>query len=152
MVEPAFRSLALDGVGRFDYGDVVLVSKPPATTDDPRVWAETVFSRAAAPAWVQAAMGLRMALAPLIGLRSAPKGVFEVRDVVGDEALIAFDDAHLSFRCGVAVDAAASVVRLTTIVTFNDWRGRVYFTPVSLAHPIVVHAMMRGARRILSAR
>ncbi len=75
-----------------------------------------------------------------------------MRRVVGDEALIEYADAHLTFRCGVGVDAAASVVRVTTIVTFNDWRGRLYFTPVSLAHPLVVHAMLRRARRVLATR
>lgn len=152
MTAPTFRSLAFADVGRFDYGDVILASKPPGTTDDPRMWAETLFSPASAPAWVKAAMGLRMALAPLIGLESAPKDVFAVGRVEGEEALVEYVDRHLTFRCAVGVDAAAAVVRVTTVVTFNDWRGRVYFTPVSLAHPLVVHAMLRGARRILATQ
>ena len=114
------------------------------------MWAETLFSPASAPLWVKAAMGVRMALAPLIGLESAPAGVCYVRRVEGEEALIEYVDAHLTFRCAVGVDAAAAVVRVTTVVTFNDWRGRVYFTPVSLAHPLVVNAMLHRARRILA--
>ncbi|MDY0909432.1 DUF2867 domain-containing protein [Microbacterium sp. CFBP9034] len=152
MTPPTFRSLAFEDVGRFDYGDVILASKPPRTTDDPRIWAETLFSPRTAPLWVKAAMGVRIALAPLLGLEGAPKGVFDVRRVEGDEALIEYVDAHLTFRCGVGVDAEAAVVRVTTVVTFNDWRGRVYFTPVSLAHPLVVHSMLRRARRVLAAR
>lgn len=150
MSPPEFRSLALDGLRRFDYADVLLVGKPPRTSDDPRVWAETLFSSATMPFPVMAAMAVRMALAPLLGLRAAPRGVFDVRRVVGEEALIEFADAHLTFRCGVGVDAAAAVVRVTTVVVFNDWRGRVYFTPVSLAHPLVVNAMLRHARRVLA--
>lgn len=149
---PAFRSLAFEGLSRFDYGDVILASKPPRTTDDPRVWAETLFAPTSLPLWVAAAMGLRMALAPLLGLESAPRGVFDVRRVEGEEALVAYADAHLTFRCGIGVDAEASVVRVTTVVTFNDWRGRVYFTPVSLLHPLVVHAMLRKTRRTLVRR
>jgi hypothetical protein len=149
---PAFRSLAFEGLSRFDYGDVILASKPPRSPDDPRVWAETLFLPSSAPVWVKAAMGVRMALSPLLGLEAAPRGVFDVRKVVGDEALIEYADKHLTFRCGVGVDAAAAVVRVTTVVTFNDWRGRVYFTPVSLAHPLVVHAMLRRARRALARR
>lgn len=152
MTAPTFRSLAFADVGRFDYGDVILASKPPGTTDDPRVWAETLFSPASAPLWVKAAMGVRMALAPLIGLESAPAGVFDVRRVEGEEALIEYVDAHLTFRCAVGVDAEAAVVRVTTVVTFNDWRGRVYFTPVSLAHPLVVNAMLHRTRRNLASR
>lgn len=150
--DPAFRSLALEGLARFDYGDVILASKPPRATDDPRVWAETLFAPQSSPLWVKAAMGLRMALAPLLRLEAAPRGVFDVRRVHGEEALIEYADAHLTFRCGVGVDAAAAVVRVTTVVTFNDWRGRVYFTPVSLLHPLVVHAMLRRTRRTLAAR
>jgi hypothetical protein len=148
--EPAFRSLAFEPGERFDYGDVIFLAKPPHTTDDPRVWAETLFSPRAAPLWVKAAMGVRIALAPLIGLEAAPRGVFDVRRVEGEEALIEYVDAHLTFRCAVGVDAAAAVVRVITVVVFNDWRGRVYFTPVSLGHPLVVHAMLRSARRILA--
>lgn len=149
---PAFRSLAFEGVGRFDYGDVILASKPPGTPDDPRLWAETLFSPASVPLWVKAAMGIRMALAPLIGLEAAPNGVFDVRRASGDEALIEYADAHLTFRCGVGVDAASAVVRVTTVVTFNDWRGRIYFTPVSLAHPLVVNAMLHRTRRALTRK
>lgn len=152
MTGPSFRSLAFEGIGRFDYGDVILASKPPATTDDPQIWAETLFSAQTAPLWVKAAMGLRMALAPLIGLEAAPRGVFDIRRIEGDEALVEHVDRHLTFRCGVGVDAAAGVVRVTTVVRFNDWRGRVYFTPVSLAHPLVVNAMLHRARRILTGR
>lgn len=150
MVDPAFRSLALDGVDRFDYADVILVSRPPSTPSDPRVWAETMFSPSGVPMLVKAAMGLRMAFAPIIGLRPAPRGVFDVRRVEGDEALIEFVDDHLTFSCGVGVDAAT--VRVATVVRFNDWRGRVYFTPVSLVHPWVVHAMLRRTRRLLVRR
>ena len=149
---PGFRSLAFESIERFDYGDVLLIAKPPRTTDDPRVWAETLFSAEASPVWVRAAMGVRMALAPLLGLRPAPRGVFDVRRVEGEEALLEFDDDHLLFRCAVGVDAVAGVVRVTTVVVLHGWRGRVYFTPVSLAHPLVVNAMLHGARRILAAR
>jgi len=150
MDAPAFRSMALGGAERFDYADVILISRPPSTTTDPRVWAETMFSPAGAPALVKAAMGLRMALAPLIGLRAAPRGVFDVRRVQAGEALIEFVDDHLTFSCGVGVDVAT--VRVTTVVRFNDWRGRLYFTPVSLVHPWVVHAMLRRTRRVLARR
>lgn len=148
--DPALRSLALEGDGRFDYADVILVARPPGTPDDPRTWAETLFSRASMPAWVRAAMVVRGALAPLLGLAGAPRGVFDVREVRGDEALLEFVDGHLTFRCAVGVDARH--VRVTTVVVFNDWRGRVYFTPVSIAHPVVVGAMLKRCRRVLAAR
>lgn len=69
---PAFRSAALDGVTRLDYGDVILLRQPPRTTNDPRLWAETMFSIRAMPRWVVAALGLRALLAPLLRLEPAP--------------------------------------------------------------------------------
>lgn len=147
---PAFSSLAF-GEGRFDHGDVVFVPVPPEVTVDPRVWAETLFLRSAIPTPVQALFGVRMIFAALLGLRPAPTGVFDVREVVGDEALIAFDDDHLDFRCAVGVDAARRVVRVTTVVRLHGWRGRLYFTPVSLLHPLIMQAMLRRTRRALCA-
>ncbi|WP_238439359.1 DUF2867 domain-containing protein [Microbacterium sp. JZ31] len=152
MGAPGLTSLALRAGERFDYGDVILVAQPPRTPDDPRVWAETVFSAASLPFAVRALFGVRMALAPLLGLRPAPKGVFDVRQVVGQEALMAFDDAHLEFRCAVAVDPVMRVVRMTTIVRLHNWRGRLYFAPVGILHPWIVHAMLRRCRRVLAAR
>lgn len=39
------------------------------------------------------------------------------------------------------------LVRVTTTVRLHGWRGRLYFAPVRLVHPIVVGAMIRGANR-----
>lgn len=46
------------------------------------------------------------------------------------------------FRCGVAYDAGARLLRVTTVVRLKGWRGRLYFAPVRVLHPLVVHAMM----------
>ena len=151
MSEPAFSSLAF-GEGRFDHGDAVFVPIPPGAPVDPRVWAETLFSRSAIPKPVQALFGVRMVFAALLGLRTAASGVFDVREVVGDEALMTFDDDHLDFRCAVGVDAKASIVGVTTVVRLHGWRGRLYFAPVSLLHPLILQSMLRRTRRVLSAK
>jgi hypothetical protein len=104
------------------------------------------------PVWVRLAMGLRQAFVPLLGLRPAPRETFRVREVVGDEALIAADDAHLDFRCGVGVDHETRLVRVTTAVRLMGRRGRLYFAPVQLAHPVVVMSMLRSTRRRLARR
>ncbi|MFD0660909.1 DUF2867 domain-containing protein [Thermocatellispora tengchongensis] len=51
----------------------------------------------------------------------------------------------------MAVDAEARLVRITTTVRLKGWRGRVYFWPVRLVHPIVVRAMLRSAQRRLAS-
>lgn len=148
--EPRFRSLAFADVPRPDYADVIVIPKHPRTPDDPAVWAEAIFSPGAAPGWVRVLFVVRAALAPLLGLEAAPKGVFDVDRVEGEEALIVADDRHLDFRCAVGVDAEAGLVRVTTAVRLHGWRGRLYFTPVRLAHPAVVDAMVRRAARRLA--
>lgn len=148
--EPKSRSLAFADVSRPDFADVVVVPKHPRTPDDPAEWAQAIFDVASAPAWVRALLGLRAALAPLLGLEGAPRGAFDVDRVEGEEALISTGDRHLDFRCAVGVDVEAGLVRVTTAVRLHGWRGRVYFTPVRLVHPLVVDAMTRRAARRLA--
>jgi hypothetical protein len=43
-------------------------------------------------------------------------------------------------------------VRVTTAVRLKGRRGRLYFAPVQLAHPVVVMSMLRSTRRRLARR
>ena len=146
---PVFRSLALQSIPTPDYADVIVLPVPDGASADPHVWAEELFSLKSMPAWVTALMGMRQAVVGLVGISRAPAGVFAVAEVRGEEALISADDTHLDFRCGVAYDAGARLLRVTTAVRLRGWRGRLYFAPVRLLHPLVVHAMMaRTIRRL----
>ena len=149
---PVFRSLALDSIPAPDYADVIVVPVAPGCPSDPRIWAETLFSPQSMPAWVAALMGLRQAAVGLVGINRAPQGVFAVSDVRGEEALISADDKHLDFSCGVAFDAGARLLRVTTTVRLKGWRGRLYFAPVRVLHPLVVRSMMVRAVRRLAGR
>ncbi|SEG88319.1 Protein of unknown function [Nonomuraea solani] len=145
-----YWSLAFEDIPAPDFADMTIGVLPPGAPEDPRVWAESIFSLTGMPRAVMAAMAVRQALVPLIGVRRAPRDTFRVDRVEGEEALIVADDRHLDFRCGVAVDATARLVRITTTVRLKGLRGRVYFWPVRLAHPTVVHAMLRSAQRRLT--
>lgn len=151
---PTFRSLALESIPVPDYADVLVLPVPSGQQEcpvDPKVWAEALFSPKSMPGWVAALMGLRQAVVGLVGIHRAPAGVFAVSKVSGEEALISADDTHLDFRCGVAYDADARLLRVTTTVRLKGWRGRLYFVPVRLLHPLVVHAMMARTIRRLAA-
>ena len=93
---------------------------------------------------------LRQLLAPVLGIPRGDREVFAVREVVGEEALIAKDDVHLDFRAAVGIDAARGLVRVTTVVRLKGWRGRLYFLPVRILHSVVMHAMLRSAARRLA--
>jgi hypothetical protein len=142
-------SIALRDIPQPDYADATIAVIGPQASIDPAEWGRMLFGRDAMPRWVLVAMALRQVAVRLIGIPPAARDVFRIREVVGDEALIAADDRHLDFRCGVAVDAGMRLVRITTTVKLHGWRGRLYFAPVRLVHPIVVRSMVRGAARRL---
>lgn len=146
--EPAFRSLAFDDLPVPDFADVIVVPIPAGTGPihpDPAVWAGHLFSPSAAPGWVKALFALRQAVVGLIGISRPDRSIFAVDRVVGPEALISVDDRHLDFRCGVGVDAERRLLRVTTAVRLHGWRGRLYFAPVSVLHPLVTRSMASRA-------
>ena len=140
-------SIALRDIPRPDYADATIALIGPEATLDPTAWAHALFSPRTMPRWVVAALAVRQLAVRLIGIPPAPRDVFRISEHVGGEVLIAADDTHLDFRCAVAVDAGLRLLRVTTTVRFNGWRGRIYFAPVRLAHPIVVRALIRAAGR-----
>ena len=152
---PAFVSLAFRDRPAPDWADVVVETVPegirPAPADPSR-WAQEVFAVGSAPPAVVALMALRQAVVPLIGVAPAPRDVFTVAHVEGDEALIIHHDRHLDFRAGVGFDPDSRLLRVTTAVWLKGWRGRLYFAPVSVLHDPVTRSMMRRAvRRVIGA-
>jgi hypothetical protein len=148
--DPVFRSTAFDDIPEPDFADVVVVSIPATShpiNDNPAWWADRVFNVRSMPRWIVFLLGLRQLAVRLIGVERAPSSVFDVKAVEGEEALIAADDKHLDFRAGVAVDISQRLLRVTTVVRFNGWRGRLYFIPVGLLHDPITRSMARRAVR-----
>jgi hypothetical protein len=102
------------------------------------------------PRWVVGALAVRQVLVPLLGVPRA-NDVFAIREQDGDEVLLGVDDRHLDFRCAVAVNREARLLRVTTTVRLHGWRGHAYFLPVRVLHPHVVRAMIRSAGQSLAA-
>lgn len=148
---PAFHSLVFEDIPVPDHADSLIVPLPAGADPDPRLWAETIFSTRTMPRWIFALLGFRQILVRLVGIAQTPSNAFQVQKISGEEALIALDEKHLDFRCGVGVDATAALVRVSTAVRFNGWRGRCYFAFVRPLHPLIVRAMMRKAARTLSS-
>jgi hypothetical protein len=140
-------SLALRDIPCPDYVHTVIVPLDDHGSTDPAAWARRIFSLRDMPRWVVAALVLRQAVSPMIGVQRAPRDVFNVREVAEDEALVAADDTHLDFRCAIAVDEDARMLRVITTVRLHNARGRLYFAPVRLAHPLVMRSMLRSAAR-----
>ena len=140
-------SLALRDIPRPDFADATIVPLEPTGSTDPAAWARRMFSPRDMPRWVLAALAIRQAIVPLFGIPRAHSDVFAIREIAEDEVLVAADDRHLDFRCAIAVDEPTRLLRVTTTVRLRGWRGRLYFLPVRLAHPIVVRSMIKAAAR-----
>ena len=140
-------SLALRDIPRPDFADATIVAIDPTGSVDPAAWARRMFSRRDMPRWIVAAMAVRQAVVPLLGIARAHSDVLSIRETSEDEVLVAADDRHLDFRCAIAVDEPTRLLRVTTTVRLNGWRGRLYFLPVRIAHPIVVRSLIRAAAR-----
>ena len=145
-------SLALRDIAAPDFADAAIASLPAGASTDPAEWANRLFSLRAMPRWVAGALAVRQLLVPLLGLPKSPADTFAVREREAHEVLMAADERHLDFRCAVAVDPEARLLRVTTAVRLHGWRGRLYFAPVRLLHPVVVQAMIRSAVRSLGGR
>ena len=143
-----FRSVAIERTAPLDFADVHLARIPPFTTDDPSWWATRIFGTATMPAWVTALLGIRQAVVGLVGIEREKEDVFDVREVVGREALICKQARHLDFRVGVAV--TDRVLRVTTAVSLHGWRGRLYWSVTRLFHGLVTESMIRRAVRLAS--
>lgn len=140
-------TLALRDIPRPDYTHTVIVPLDAHASTDPAAWARRLFDPRDMPRWVAAAIGLRQALVPLLGVARSPRDTFDVREATEDEALISADERHLDFRCAVAIDETTRVLRVTTTVRLHGIRGRLYFAPVRLAHPVVMRALVRSTAR-----
>lgn len=143
--------LALRDIPHPDYVHTETTPLLPHEPRDAAAWAERLFSARAMPRWVIAAMAVRQAVAPLLGIARGARDTFTTRERTTDEVLIASDERHLDFRCSMTVDRTTSSLRVTTAVRLHNRRGRLYFVPVRVAHPFVMRGLIRGARRSWAA-
>lgn len=142
-------SIAFSDIADPDYADAVFVKVPGSKPlpEDPAWWANQVFNVRSAPGWIRALFALRQALVGLAGIKRAPSTVFGVDRVEQGEALIAEDDTHLDFRAAVKVHHESRLLQLTTVVRLHGWRGKLYWTVVSLFHGPVTRSMMKRTTR-----
>lgn len=147
---PTFSSLAFEQIGRPDYAQVTLVPIPPGSRLTAREWASEIFRIRELPVPIRLLFAARQQLVRLLGMKPAAGDIFNVSLTSGCEALINASERHLDFSAAIAVENG--LLRVTTVVKLHGWRGRVYFAPVRLAHPLITEAMMRAAVRRVHER
>ncbi len=109
--------------------------------------------------WVDALFKIRNKLVKLIGLRSnLPSGYhsrfevggyikfFKIFSVTANEVVLGADDSHLNFRAVVANDYADQYnIKVTTLVHFNNAKGKWYMKVIQPFHRLVVARMVKNA-------
>lgn len=131
---------------RVDFADAFAVARRRGMPDDPQVWADALFDDP--PRWVESLIGVRDRLVGLVGIARSEPATFAVLDRRDDELLLGSDADHLDFRGSVLVEPDRVV--LSTVVRLHNARGRAYFVPVRLVHPVAVRAMLTRAAHRLS--
>lgn len=139
------KSLALEACAVPDVIDVQALPLPDGAPTDPARWIREVFTFRAAPLPVRVLMGLRIALARVVGAdtRRTSSEVFAVEAADDREVLAHEADKHLEFWLAVAADDG--LLQLTTVVRLHGWRGRLYWLPVGALHGPITRSMMRRA-------
>ena len=139
-------ALLATALPRVDWSDAQTVACHPGAPTDPQAWADAVFRDP--PRWVAALLGVRESLVGLVGIARGGPSSFDTVARGPDEVLLGTDEHHLDFR--VSVLRRPDRVILSTVVRLHNARGRAYFLPVRVAHPVIVRAMLARAARRLS--
>jgi hypothetical protein len=75
-------------------------------------------------------------------------GLFKVFAKNEQEVILGEDDKHLNFRVSLFMGEASNKhdreLIISTVVTFHNWLGRLYFLPVKQFHRLIVPAMLKG--------
>lgn len=142
-------SAAYDLMPQPQWAATTTVSIPGASDHTAEQWARAVFDVTSLPPWVRALFAVREVAASALRLPPGDPTMLAVNAVVGSEAIIDTDEAHLRFVA--AVRQEPGLVHVTTLVTLKGWRSRLYFAPVRLLHDVVTRSMMTSAARRLGA-
>ena len=148
-VQVPAESLVGASLSPVDYSDAFRVHLPTTTTLDAATRAD-VLVRSLRPCWVEP---------PPPASSNEPDqavgealGDWPIYHNTEDELVVglnrSFIDLRLSFLL-VQSQTEPSVV-VSTVARFNDWRGRLYFLPVRVAHRIVLADAMRRIQSHLS--
>lgn len=109
------------------------------------------------PKWIQVLLKLRNRLVRVVGLKSvettskkeSSKDVFKIIELEKENIVLGVDDSHLNFRVVVQkTNADFYNIKVSTLVEYHHFLGRVYMWFVKPFHKLVVKQMVKQAFRI----
>jgi hypothetical protein len=156
-------SLVKKAFSTINYADAYRAKLPE---NRPHDLASVVKSFAGAPPpWLGRLMKIRNSFSRLLGLEpkagrlrssqgltlepGAKIGIFKIFQKTANEVLMGEDDAHLNYRVSILLqpEQNACWATISTIVHYNNWRGRLYFIPVRPFHCLIVTTMLKNMVR-----
>lgn len=111
------------------------------------------------PNWVSFLMKFRNFLVRFIGLKTENPtsvntnfevgsyiGFFQIMSIKPNEIVLGANDSHLNFRALIVQDSTLKYnINVTTLVEFNNRKGRLYFKVIGPFHKLVVRRMVKQA-------
>ena len=99
------------------------------------------------PKWIDWLMKLRNAIVKPLGLDTNSKFTDMICASNPNEEIFGMPDKHLDFHvsmwCGEYKDGKQEL-RITTIVKYNNWFGRLYFFVIRPFHGIIVQSILKN--------
>lgn len=133
-----------------DYTDTfsrVVVCKQMITPDEFR---KLAFSQDQFPKWINWLMNLRNIIVKPLGLDTKSRFTDMIYAHNSKEIIFGMPDKHLSFYvamwCGDYKDGKQEL-RITTVVKYNNWFGRVYFFIIRPFHGIIIKYLLKNVER-----
>ena len=119
----------------------------------------------ASPKWVDILFKIRNKIVTLFGLKSEvldidnitlpfkigdKVGFFKVFEVYDNEIVVGEDDTHLNFRVSILLNKNKdNLLSVKTVVTFNNFFGKLYFLLIRPFHIIIVRTIISNIKRNL---
>ena len=99
------------------------------------------------PAWINWLMRLRNAIVKPLGLDTSGRFTDMICASSSNEDIFGMPDKHLNFHvsmwCGEYQNGKQEL-RITTVVKYNIWFGRVYFFVIRPFHRIIIRSILKS--------
>ena len=97
------------------------------------------------PKWINWLMNLRNAIVKPLGLDTESRFTDIISDRNSHEEILGMPDKHLDFHvsvwCGEHKEEKQEL-RITTVVKFNNWLGKIYFFIIRPFHGIILKSIL----------
>jgi hypothetical protein len=143
-------------LSRIDFGDTFSTTNHSNNLED---ISNLIFNTS--PKWIESLFKIRNKIASYIGLNiNMPEDYnedfkvggyikfFKIYDIEDHQIILGANDSHLNFRAIINKNNLPQYnVRVTTLVEYNNLKGKIYMIAIKPFHKLVVMRMVKNAYR-----